>query len=511
MQLHIQCADFFFFFFKGGAALHDRHEIFWYLLSRLATALSVLLCLPLCLAQAQALAAGVPDLGASLAFGVPLCGAMGLATLFYHLGREHARPLTLAEGALFAVLAWPFLAFVGMWPFVISGTLAPVDAFFEAMAAFSATGFSHFADILDLPPALALWHGLMNGLGGLAFVVLLVTVLPQVSGCFGLVLTARQTVYFSPVWRKMHQSIWQGLSIYGGLMAVFFVVLLLCGVAPLRALVLALSVVSTAGSGAMAHAFAGSSPLFVAGIFMMLVTGGNFLLYWKAWARRSPRLLWNDTTLRAALGIFVAAAAAVSLHLFFATTQGFFASIRNGIFASASFFTTAGFLPDDVAAWPDFDRSILFLLAFTGACIGSPGGGLKVVRLVVLARLALGELRRTLHPRMIISVPLDGLPVPDKVIGRILVFFFLYIAVFFAGTLAFAATGVAILPSLGLAAGSLTSTGSLAALMGCGATAALAPAAKLIACLLMTIGRAEIFALFLLIAIAEEDVRKRWD
>ena len=491
--------------------MHGRHEIFWYLLSRLAVALSVLLCLPLVLHQWNALASGAPDLGGGLAFAVPLCGAMGLATLFYHLGQNHARPLTLAEGALFAVLAWPFLAFIGMWPFVMAGALGPVDAFFEAMAAFSATGFSHFADILDLPPALALWHGLMNGLGGLAFVVLLVTVLPQVSGCFGLVLTARQTVYFSPVWRKMHQSIWQGLSIYGGLMAVFFALLLLCGVQPLRALVLALSVIAAAGSGARAHAFAGSLPLVGAGIVMMLVTGGNFLLYWKAWARRSPRLLFCDTTLCTALAIFVFAAAFGCLLLFFATTQDFFMAAKNGVFATASFFTTAGFLPDDVAAWPDFDRSILFLLAFTGACIGSPGGGLKVVRLVVLARLALGELRRTLHPRMIISVPLDGLPVPDRVIGRILVCFFLYSAVCFAGTLAFAATGVAILPSLGLAAGSLTSTGSLAALMGCGATAALAPAAKLIACLLMTIGRAEIFALFLLIAIAEEDVRKRWN
>ena len=142
--------------------MHDKHEIFWYLLSRLAVALSILLCLPLVLHQWNALSSGAPDLGGGLAFAVPLCLAMGLATLFYHLGQNHARPLNLAEGAMLSVLAWPFLAFVGMWPFVIAGALSPLDAFFEAMAAFSATGLSHFADIHELPPALALWHGLMN-------------------------------------------------------------------------------------------------------------------------------------------------------------------------------------------------------------------------------------------------------------------------------------------------------------------------------------------------------------
>ena len=490
--------------------MHDKHEIFWYLLSRLAVALSILLCLPLVLHQWNALSSGAPDLGGGLAFAVPLCLAMGLATLFYHLGQNHARPLNLAEGAMLSVLAWPFLAFVGMWPFVIAGALSPLDAFFEAMAAFSATGLSHFADIHELPPALALWHGLMNGLGGLTFVVLLVTVLPQVSGCFGLTLSARQMVYFSPVWRKMHQSIWQGLAVYGGLCAAFFLILLACGIAPLRALVLALATVSTAGSGAMAQAFSSSSTLQMAGIFMMLVTGGNFLLYWKSWARREPKLLWEDTALRMMLAIFLAAGFLVSLHLFFATTKGFFEAIQQGFFATASFFTTAGFISGDIAAWPDFDRSLLFLLACTGACIGSPAGGLKVVRLVVLGRLALGELRRTLHPRMIISVPLDGLPVPDKVASRILAFFFLYIAVLFLGTLALAATGLAILPSFGLAAGSLTSAGSLATLFGLETAAHLTPAAKLLACLLMTIGRAEIFALFLLGAVAGDAARKEW-
>ena len=325
-----------------------------------------------------------------------------------------------------------------------------------------------------LPPSLVLWHGLMNWLGGLAFVVMLVTVLPQVSGCFGITLTARQSVYFSPVWRKMHQSIWQGLAIYGGLTVIFIGVFLALGLTPLRALLLALTTISTAGSGA-ASAFsmgaAGQSPaLEAAGCCMMLVTGGNFLLYWKCISRRSLRLLWADAELRAALAIAAACSLVVALHLALMGTYPLLTALRHGAFHVISFFTTAGFSSVDVSAWPDFDRYVLFLL----------------------------------------SVRLDGLAVPDKVVGRMLAFFFLAAAFFFFGTIAIAASGVDSLPAMGLAAGCLTSTGQVALLFGLESTAALAPATKAVAILLMLAGRAGIFSFLMLGAIGGESVRKKW-
>ena len=153
---------------------------------------------------------------------------------------------------------------------------------------------------------------------------------------------------------------------------------------------------------------------------------------------------------------------------------------------------------------------MLFLLAFLGGCIGSPAGGLKVVRLLVLAKLTAQELRRTLHPHMVVSVRLDGLAVPDKVVGRMLAFFFLASAFFFFGTIAIAASGVAILPAMGLAAGCQSSMGQVALLFGLPGTAALAPATKAVAILLMLAGRAGIFSFLMLGAIGGESVRKKW-
>ena len=472
--------------------------------------LALLLLPPLGLAQWDAFLAGAfPSLSGALAFFVPFFLALTSGGFFFWRGRAHKRPLGLSEGALFAVLVWPYLALVGLLPFWLWGVLGPLDAFFEAMSAVSAVGLSAFPSLAALPPALALWRTLLAWLGGLAFVVLLVTVLPQVSGCFGITLTARQSVYFSPVWRKMNQSVWQGTAVYGAVTALAFFVLLLSGLDPFRALLVALSTVSTAGSGAMAeayHAAGGLVPL--AGCFLMLVAGGNFLLYFKAFSRRSLRLLWADTELRAALAVVLIAGAAVSLHLVASGTRTTWAALPEGFFHVISFFTTAGFAAGDIAAWPDFDRSVLFLLACTGACIGSPAGGLKTLRLLLLLKMTLGELKRTLHPRMVLGVRLDGLAVPEKVVGRILTFFFLYLSVLFVGALALAAAGVAILPSFGLAAGCLTSAGSLAPLLGLPPVTALSGTVKAIACVLMLFGRTVVFALFMLASLAVAHLRK---
>ena len=507
--------------------MRQGYEIFWYLMSRLSLALAAALLPPLALSPRDALAVGsgvrgvlafagkgeaVAAQGEGLIlFGVPLLVALGSGALFYWLGRAHRRPLRLGEGACFAVLAWLYLAAVGALPFLLSGRLAPLAAFFESMAAFTATGLSCFPAAATLPPSLLLWHGLMSWLGGLTFVVMLVTVLPQVSGCFGITLTARQSVAFSPVWWRMHLALWRGLFVYGGLTALFFAVLALLGLTPFEALLLAMLTISTAGSSLTAAFQPYDSPaLEVAGCLMMLVTGGNFLLYWKAISRRSLGLLVRDAELRAALVIATASGLLIGAHLFLTQTYAAGEALRHGLFQAVSFFTTAGFSSTAVAGWPDFDRYLLFLLAFTGACLGSPAGGLKTVRLLVLGRMTAEELRRTLHPHMVVCVRLDGLPVPDKVVGRLLALFFLTVVVLFSGTLAVAASGVPVLSALGLAAGCLTSTGHTAALFGFTDLAVLSALGKSVCIGLMLLGRVEIFSALLFACFVGERLRRRW-
>jgi len=243
---------------------------------------------------------------------------------------------------------------------------------------------------------------------------------------------------------------------------------------------------------------------------MMLVTGGNFLLYWKAISRRSLGLIVRDAELRAALVIAAASGLLIGAHLFLTQTYAAGEALRHGLFQAVSFFTTVGFSSTAVAGWPDFDRYLLFLLAFTGACLGSPAGGLKTVRLLVLACMTAQELRRTLHPHMVVCVRLDGLPVPDKVVGRLLALFFLTVTVLLFGTLAVAASGVPVLSALGLAAGCLTSTGHTAALFGFTEIGGLPALGKSVCIGLMLLGRVEIFSALLFACFVGERLRRRW-
>lgn len=135
----------------------------------------------------------------SRAFLVPAVLSLALGLGFGWLGRDHKRQINVWEGALFMVLVWPLLSVLGMMPYVLSGVLtSPVDAFFESVAAITTTGLSclDYARS-DMARSLVLWHSIMSWLGGLNFIIILSTVLPQVSGCFGLTLS-RARAFFQP-------------------------------------------------------------------------------------------------------------------------------------------------------------------------------------------------------------------------------------------------------------------------------------------------------------------------
>ena len=183
-------------------------------------------------------------------FLVPAVLAIALGLSFSWLGRDHKRQINVWEGALFMVLVWPLLSILGMMPYVLSGILVnPVDAFFESVAAVTTTGVSCLDYARgDMMRGLVLWHSILNWLGGLNFIIILSTVLPQVSGCFGLTLSARQSIFFSPVWNKMAESARQGFGVYASLTALSFLLYLAAGLDPFSALTQAMVTLSSSGS-----------------------------------------------------------------------------------------------------------------------------------------------------------------------------------------------------------------------------------------------------------------------
>lgn len=132
------------------------------------------------------------------------------------------------------------------------------------------------------------------------------------------------------------------------------------------------------------------------------------------------------------------------------------------------------------------------------------------MRVIVLFKMAAREMRRTLHPRMMISVKINGIPVAIKIISRVLSYFCLFVFVFFFSMLVISLSGVSLLEAMGIALGCLSSVGSTAELFGVESYASLPVWTKLYCSFLMIIGRIEIFSFLIIIQAAWTKLRSNW-
>ena len=244
---------------------------------------------------------------------------------------------------------------------------------------------------------------------------------------------------------------------------------------------------------------------------VMLFSAGNFFFYSEITRRGLTADNPGAGEMRAMLRLVLAAGLLVSLHLWISGTYGISDSLRQGFFAAAAFMSTTGMDPVQLAGWPDFDRFILVLLIFIGGCIASSAGGLKILRLSVLANASIEELRRTLHSRMVLRVSALGRVVPLSMVGQLLSFFALYTSVFFGAAMVLSLAGIAPLSAMGLSAACLTSAGPAALLAGdVGVYAAMGEGWRLFCCALMLIGRLEVFSFLFVIQTMVSRWEGRW-
>jgi trk system potassium uptake protein TrkH len=276
---------------------------------------------------------------------------------------------------------------------------------------------------------------------------------------------------------------------------------------------------------AVCHAFAtlaaggfSPHPLSIAGygsaaiewivITFMFLAGANFALQYRA-LRTGRIALLDDEELRAYAGVIVLATAAAA---WFLTRSGMGPAdaLRHGAFQVISILTTTGFASVDFQLWNDQAKMVLFLLMFVGGCAGSAGGGPKVVRHVLMARLTLRELKRTLHPRAVLPVKLGGRVVPEPILRDIQVFMLFYLLTFAIGAAivvmlgADLVTGIsASIACLGNIGPGFNSVGPMASYAG------LHPISRFVLTLEMWIGRLEVLTVLVLFR-AEAWRAARW-
>ncbi len=471
----------------------------------LLVALSMPVCLPWALADG--------DLDTLWAFLVSMGGGAALGGALLLAGRgTRGQILGQREGLLVVSCSWLAAGVVGALPFWLTGAIPlPMDALFESISGFTTTGASVLREIETLPRALLFWRSLIQWLGGMGIVVLFVAVLPGL-GIGGRFLYKHEVpgpskAGIRPHVRDTASLLWK---IYLGMSLTQVLLLHLAGVDLFESLCHTFTTMATGGystRNASIAAFRSFEVEIIIGVFM-LAAGVNFTLYANLWrggsrwsGRAGLRAFLRDPELRVYLWLVGGATLLLAGILM---TQGGLTpgtALRQAGFQAISVQTTTGFATADFDAWPQAGRLILVLLMFVGGCAGSTGGSMKVMRVLILARLVRVQVRRFFRPRRITSVRVGDEVVDEDMLQMVTGFFLLFVATWIGCTLALAALGSDLVTAATAAIACLGNVGP-----GLGAVGPMAnfydldAAAKGILSAAMIVGRLEVFTVFCLLS-----------
>ncbi|MCM0608871.1 MAG: TrkH family potassium uptake protein [Ideonella sp. WA131b] len=346
--------------------------------------------------------------------------------------RRQRRELQPRDGFLLVTLTWLLMPAFGALPLLLGiPGLSFTDAYFEAMSGLTTTGATVLTGLERLPVSLNVWRCFMVLIGGLGIIVLVVAILPLLG------VGASQLYRSEAAGPMKDQKLTPRMAETArGLWIVYFAISIACMLA-FRAAGMSWSdafmhMCSTMGLGGFAAydtSFAAfESPLIEAvAVFFMLVAGVNFALYFLVWKRRSLAVLVFDTEVRLYVGLIIASVLGVAGYLWFTGTYpGFGASLRHAAFNVVSIASTTGFASVDYAQWPIFAPVFMLFLCSFATCAGSTGGGIKLVRAILLLKTAQRELTRIVHPRAVVPVTLAGAVVPPAVMYSVLAFMLIY-------------------------------------------------------------------------------------
>ncbi|MFQ5599975.1 MAG: TrkH family potassium uptake protein [Candidatus Krumholzibacteriia bacterium] len=411
--------------------------------------------------------------------------------------------LRIKDGFAIVTFGWLAAALFGALPYYLSGVCPnPINAFFESMSGFTTTGATIFTDIESLPRGLLLWRSLTQWLGGMGIVVLSVAVLPML-GIGGMQLFKAEVPgptadRLSPRIQSTAKILW---GVYVGMSGVETVLLLLGGMSLFDALCHTFCTVSTGGFSTRNASVGGFSSAYIDAVVtvFMFLAGANFSLHFWLLRRRVRHYMQNEEFRLYAL-ITVVATLLIGMRLLAGLGMPPLVALRLAVFQSVSILTSTGFGTGDFLLWGFGVQIMLFAMMFCGGCAGSTGGGMKLMRVLVLAKHGIREIRKHMHPQAIFNVRLSGKLVSDDVMMRILGFFLLYMSVFILVAMAVAAMGVDTVTAFGASIATLSNIGPGLGDVGPGSTYAGIPmVAKLLLTASMLLGRLELFTVLILL------------
>jgi len=386
----------------------------------------------------------LPPIGISVIFDdgqIPLFGAaagliFGAGFISWLPARRQKRDLRIRDGFVITVLFWLVLGSAGSVPLALSEqlNLSMTDALFESISGLTTTGATVIVGLDHLPKSVLFYRQQLQWLGGMGIVVLAVAILPML-GIGGMQLYRAETpgpvkdAKLSPRIAETAKALW---LIYLSLTAACALAYWISGMTIFDAICHAFSTIAIGGFSSYDASIGhfNSVSIETVAIVFMVISGMNFSLHFIAWHNNSLKHYLQDPEWKTYLLFLFGLSLLISLALVENGTYPVNEAFRKGIFEVVSIATTTGFTTADYANWPTFIPFLLLMSAFIGACAGSTGGGIKIIRMLLLYKQGSREIKRLIHPNAVIPIKLGRKPVGSRVIDAVWGFLAAYVLIF---------------------------------------------------------------------------------
>ena len=413
------------------------------------------------------------------------------------LTKGYRKEIGTKEAYIIASTAWIVMGIAGSLPFWFSHTTRNfIDALFESISGFTTTGSSILTDIEAAPKSILYWRSLTHWIGGMGIIVLTVAIFPSLRiasyRLFSSESSGIDSSKLMPKTSSMAKRLW---GIYIGLTALMTLILMLGGVNFYESICHAFASIATGGFSTK-NASAGFYSPFVQYVimFFMLLSGINFALHYGFLKGRFKDLI-NNIELKTYLSIILLVGTCICLMLYFRLNLPLEQAFRDAFFQVISIITATGFASTDYLEWNQVSWLLIFLLMFVGACVGSTGGGIKIIRHIIAVKTIFRLFLLQFHPHRVRSIKINKKPIEEKKVQAVITFIFIYLFIFFIGGMCLLATG---LDSASAFSASITSMGGIGPGLGTVGPASnfahLSNVAKMILPVLMIIGRLEVLS-----------------
>jgi trk/ktr system potassium uptake protein len=443
--------------------------------------------------------------GAARAFFYSYLFLLSVGCLLFLPVKNKKSDLRLRDGFVVVVLFWLVLGVAGAFPFYLYENLdiSITDALFESVSGLTTTGATVLVGLDTLPHSILFYRQELQWLGGMGIIVLAVAVMPML-GIGGMQLYKAEAPgpakdsKLTPRIAETAKALWY---IYLGLTVACAIAYWVAGMGPFDAIAHSFSTVAIGGFSThdASIGYFNNQAIEVVAMVFMFLGAINFALHFSVVRSKSlmPYLRDSEFLMYASLLVIISS---LSIYALYSQSphHDLSSAVHDAIFQTVSIATTSGFVTTDYSNWPVFVPVLLLFSSFIGGCAGSTGGGIKVIRVLLLIKQGQREIMRLIHPNAHVTVKVGKQPVKNSIIDAVWGFFAAYVALFALMMLVLMFNGLDQITAFSAVAATINNLGP-----GLGEVSAnyasLSDFNKLVLCFSMLLGRLEIFTLLVLL------------